>query len=282
VTTLIVGCGYLGRRVGRLLASRGDRVIGTARSPERAAELPTWGIEPFVADLLDPASLDRLPSADRILHAVGYDRSSGQPMRAVYVEGLRRLLDRLHPLPRRFVLISSTGVYGQTDGSRVDEDSPTEPRSESGRVVLEAEGVLRSFADRVGLDHAILRLAGLYGPDRILRRAALERGDPIPGDPDHFLNLLHIDDAARFAAALLMRDDLPRNLYLASDDHPVTRRDFYEFMARHLALPPPRFATGNPSGRDASHKRVDSRRIKADLGLECEYPDFQAGLASSV
>jgi nucleoside-diphosphate-sugar epimerase len=282
VTTLIVGCGYLGRRVGRLLAEGGERVVGIVRSSARAAELADWGIEPMVADLLDPASLTSLPSANRVLHAVALDRSGGASPRAVYVEGLRHLLDRLAPLPRRLVFISSTGVYGQTDGSRVDEDSPTKPHGESGRALLAAEDVLRSFEARHSLDHVILRLAGLYGSGRLIRRTALERGEPIAGDPEHWLNLIHVEDAARFAAALLVRDEPPRRLYEASDDRPVPRREFYGFVARHLGLPPPTFAAGATPSRDISNKRVDSRRIKVDFGLSCVYPDFETGVPASL
>ena len=117
-------------------------------------------------------------------------------MREVYVDGLQNVLDRLPASVRRFVYASSTGVYGQTGGEWVDEESPTEPQHESGRVVLEAEGRVRAWADRRGASAVILRFAGLYGPGRIVRRTMLERAEPIPGDPEKFLNLVHIDDAA--------------------------------------------------------------------------------------
>ena len=77
---------------------------------------------------IDPASLTQLPAVETVVHCVGFDRSAGKPMRAVYVDGLRNVLSRL-PTPRRFLHVSSTSVYGQTDGSVVKEASPTEPSS---------------------------------------------------------------------------------------------------------------------------------------------------------
>src|SRR4051794_24826107 len=94
-TTLIVGCGYLGRRVGRLLSARGERVLGTTRKAGRAGELADWGIEAVAADVLDRYSLEGLPEAGRALYCVGFDRTAGVPIRTVYVDGLRHALGRL-------------------------------------------------------------------------------------------------------------------------------------------------------------------------------------------
>jgi nucleoside-diphosphate-sugar epimerase len=285
VTTLIVGCGYLGRRVGRLLLRRGERVFGTVRSPARADGLAAWGIEPIVADVLDPASLGSLPPADRIVHCVGFDRGAGVPIRRVYVDGLRNALERLQPALGRLVYVSSTGVYGQDDGGWVDEDSPTGPRHESGRACLEAEGVLREWAAGSGWSAAVVRFAGLYGPGRIVRRAAIERGEPIVGDPDRYLNVIHIDDAAAVAVAALDRAEGGRT-YLASDERPVPRREYYGLVAQALGAPAPRFVPPTPGSsearREESNKRVANRRVKAELGISFQYPDITTGVPAAL
>jgi nucleoside-diphosphate-sugar epimerase len=284
-STLIVGCGYLGRRLGARLVREGRKVHGTVRSPARADELAAIGIEPVLADVLRPETLDRLPAADRVFYAVGFDRSAGASMRAVYVEGLQDVLDRLTPSVRRFVQASSTGVYGQDGGEWVDEDSATEPRHESGRVVLEAEGRVRDWASRRRVSAVILRFAGLYGPGRIVRRAMLERAEPIPGDPEKFLNLVHIDDAARAAAAALDADE-PEAVYLVGDDRPVTRREYYSVAANRIGAPGPRFEPPRPgspeSARDATNKRIANRRMKTGLGVVLQYPDITTGLADAL
>src|SRR3954467_9406366 len=134
MSTLIVGCGYLGRRIGRKLDESGENVFGTVRSEARADRLKGGGIEPILADVTIPDSLDRLPAARRVVYCVGFDRKAGVGMREVYVDGLQRILDRLTAGVERFIYASSTGVFGQDDGHWVDEDAPTEPRHESGRV----------------------------------------------------------------------------------------------------------------------------------------------------
>jgi nucleoside-diphosphate-sugar epimerase len=280
--TLIVGTGYLGERVARLLVDRGDRVFGTTRSLGRAIELSRMGIEAIVADVTVPDSLARLPEVDRVLYCVGFDRSKGLSIRTVYVDGLRRALGHLIDRAGKLVYAGSTGVYGQDDGEWVAEDSPTEPRSESGRACLEAESVIRTYEL---LPSTILRYSGLYGPERIMRREALLKGEPIVGDPEKYLNLIHIDDAAKVAIAALDRGQ-PGGLYLASDDRPAPRREFYALAAQTLNAPPPRFEPPEPdspkAGRDESNKRVSNARMKAELGVVLTYPDIASGVPAAI
>src|SRR5579883_2832198 len=133
---LIIGCGYLGKRVAALWQQQGHHVFATTRT-----HLQDPALTSIVCDVLQPASLAGLPAVETVLYAVGFDRASGSSMRAVYVEGLDNVLRHL-PRPGRFIHISSSSVYGQSDGSWVDEASPTEPAEESGRIVLEAEELL--------------------------------------------------------------------------------------------------------------------------------------------
>jgi nucleoside-diphosphate-sugar epimerase len=284
VSTLIIGCGYLGRAVARELLAAGEAVFGTTRSAAKAAELAAAGITPIVADVLDESG-PPWPAVDRVFHAVGFDRSSGVPVRRIYLDGLNHALARLSIPPRNLVYASTTGVYGQTDGSWVNEDSPTGPRGESGRACLEAEGIVRAFSASLGVRSTSIRFAGLYGPGRLIGRGAIERGEPIDGDADHILNLIHVEDAARFTAAALLREP-PGDRYVLSDDRPVSRRAFYGLAAACLGRPAPGFRQPPPdapkSSRDATNKRVDSRRIKRDLGLSCRYPDITTGIPASI
>jgi nucleoside-diphosphate-sugar epimerase len=285
MTTLIVGCGYLGRRVGRLLRAQGERVWGTSRSVARARELAEWDIEPILADVLRPETLEALPAAERLVYCVGFDRTAGASMRTVYVEGVRNVLDRVAGPVDRLVYASSTGVYGQDDGGWVDENSPTEPRHESGLVMLEAENVVRSYAGPQGLPAVILRFSGLYGPGRLVRRSQLERGEAILGDPEKYLNLIHVDDAARVTVAALERGE-PGQVYLASDDRPITRRQYYGSLAEELHVPPPRFEAPLPSSpearRDEANKRISNRKIHTDLRFDLRYPDITTGLVAAL
>jgi nucleoside-diphosphate-sugar epimerase len=287
VTTLIIGCGYLGQRVGTLLRDRGEQVFGTVRSEARAAQIASLGIGPVLADVMSPHSLRILPAAERVFYCVGFDRAAGASMRAVYVLGLMNVLDQLPRGVSRFVYASSTGVYGQSEGEWVDEATPPAPRHESGKICLEAEERLVDWAKgRQSPEPAVrLRFAGLYGPARVVRRTLVEQGEPIPGDPDKMLNLIHIDDAAQAVVAALTAV-APGPLYLVSDDRPVTRREYYSLVARLLGAPAPRFVPSEAGGpneaRDATSKRVANQWMKARLGLELIYPDIATGLPAAL
>ena len=152
---LIVGCGYLGLRVARRWIAAGHAVAGLVRSSAGAEALAHEAVRPIVADVTQPSTLRDLPAADTLLYAVGYDRASGASRSAVYVDGLRAVLDAVPPQVRRVILISSTGVYGEQGGRWVDESSPCQPSRESGRALLAAEQALA--AHRVGALGIVLR-----------------------------------------------------------------------------------------------------------------------------
>lgn len=308
---LIFGCGYLGRRVADMWRRAGHTVFALTRSATNAAELSRAGLQPLSGDVTDAASLkaalNALPMLDTVLYAVGYDRHSGRSRRAVYVGGLENALRNIVGQTRRFLYISSTSVYGQSSGEWVDEDSPCKPSRENGRICLEAEQLVRhSFpaaisetpppAERVAFSGAssacILRLAGLYGPGRLLRRvAAVRSGEPIAGNPSAWLNLIHVDDAAR---AVLACEEHGRagGTYLIVDDVPLTRREYYETLASLLQAPPPVFqavaddetATSATvlSAEASLNKRCSNRRLHEELRLELLYPSAQEGLPQAL
>lgn len=281
MTTLVVGCGYLGTRVARTLIEQGDRVFGTSRTREGAARLQELGVEPVVADVLEPDSLAALPAADRVFYAVGFDRGSGRTLREVYVDGLRHALGRIVERAGRIVYSSSTGVYGRDDGGAVDENSPTDARHESGRVAVEAEATLRAVAGAYGVPAVVLRFAGLYGPGRVIRRAALERGEPIAGDPERWLNLIHVDDAAAAAVSALERGEAGR-VYNAVDNRPVRRGEYCRLAAEYLGAPPPRFVPAESTPREEADRRVSNRRMRDELRVALRFPDITTGLPDAV
>ena len=189
------------------------------------------GIEPVVADIMDPKTLKKLPKADTVLFAVGYDRGGGHSIRQLYVDGLLDVLQHLSPEIRRFIYVSSTGVYGQSGDTWVDERSPCEPVREGGRACWEAEQ--RLHADPMGQRAIILRMAGIYGPGRIPRQKELQAGVPIEAPSEGYLNLIHVDDAASAVIAAERQAPLPA-LYCVSDGHPVIRGEYFRELAELL------------------------------------------------
>src|SRR5262245_4371450 len=263
---LVVGCGYLGRPVAARWLASGKRVVALTRG--NAAALAELGIEPITGDVLDPPSLAKLPAAATVLYAVGLDRTAGHSMREVYVVGLGHVLDTLPPCGQ-FVYVSSTSVYGQTDGGLVDETSPTEPIEESGKIVLEAERLLRSrFPGAI-----ILRFAGIYGPDRF--RKQLRTGEPFVGDAERWVNLVNVEDGVEAVLLAESRGE-PGQTYNICDDEPVTRRAFYTYLAEPLGAPPAR-CDPRPEP-NSPNRRVSNAKAKAALGWQPRFPSYREGL----
>ena len=279
---LIAGCGYLGSRVARLWHDGGDEVHVLTRSALRARHFQQQGLVPWVGDVTSPATLPRLPSVDTLLWSVGFDRDVSQTIDDVSVAGLRSFLGVLPSGVGRLIYISSTGVYGQTDGSWVNEATECRPQRYGGHVFLEAERLLlqSNLSDRT----VILRLAGIYGPARLPRLKELRAGQPISAAPENVLNLIHVDDAAQVVQHAAERAlPLPR-VFLVSDGQPVLRAVFYEEAARLFGTPPAVFRSipdeESADRRTGGHKRVCSDRMRAELGITLRYPSYREGLAA--
>jgi nucleoside-diphosphate-sugar epimerase len=260
----------LGRRVAPLWLAQGARVVALTRT--NADALRASGIEPITGDVCDRDTLRALPGAATVLYAVGMDYRAGRAMHEVYVRGLANVLDTLPPCAR-FIYVSSTSVYGQSAGEWVTEASATEPTEASGKVVLEAEQLLRARIPSA----IILRCAGQYGPNRLLRKQPILKGEPLVGDAEKWLNLIHIVDAA---TAVLQAEAhaSPGETYDLSDGSPVTRRDFYTRLAELLGTEAkfePRAEPGTPN------RRVSNEKFRA-LGWAPVYASSHTGLTAAV
>ena len=286
---LIFGCGYLGRRVAALWRAAGEQVCAVTRSGARAKEFALQGIEPIIADVTDHTSLaGKLPAADTVLYAICHDRAAGHSMREVYVEGLQNTLAALAPETDKFIYVSSTGVYGNFGGAWIDEAAHCHPDREGGRVCLAAEQLLTAHPLKSRV--IILRMAGIYGPGRVPRRKELISGDPIAAPEHGWLNLIHVDDAAKIVLAAethaAQENVESPQVYLVSDGHPVQRGDYFRELARLLSAPPPRFippAEHSPAfERAAGDKRIRNAQMLADLPVALQYPSYREGLAGII
>jgi nucleoside-diphosphate-sugar epimerase len=281
--TLIAGCGYVGKELGRRLVAAGHEVWGFTRTEEPLPE----GVRSIFGDLRNRSLLDALPPAlDRVVFAAAPSEHDEESYRSTYVGGLSALVDALTcggSTPGRLVFCSSMSVYSQSDGSLVDEDAATEPARHSGRVMLEAEALALAGP----IPAVVARIAGIYGPgrDRIVRRVAAEEARIPPGE-SAFGSLIHRDDCA---AALHHLLDLPEPapVYVVADDEAGTLADRLRCLADLLGVQEP------PVGEDPSAgpwlqqragdrgKRLDNRRLRA-TGFELSYPSFREGYAALV
>lgn len=283
---LVIGCGYLGARVARKWREPGHLVAVVTRSDVRGERFRQKGFDPIVADVTRPETLTQLPTAETVLFAVGYDRDSRNSIQGVYANGMANVLAALPAETGRLIYISTTGVYGPGDGGWVDEVTPPDPRREGGRASLAAEQ--RIAAHPLGQRSVILRLAGIYGPDRVPFIRELRRNEPIAAPASGWLNLIHVDDAVEAVIATCDLEpfcDGPR-VYCVSDGQPVQRGEFYSEVARQIGARPPRFVEPDPASpraaRAEANRRISNVRMLTDLRVTLTYPDYRAGLVDAV
>ncbi|HNF75422.1 MAG TPA: SDR family oxidoreductase [Thauera aminoaromatica] len=284
---LIVGSGDVARRALPWLVRR-FRVFALVRQPEAAAELRALGAVPVAGDLDDRRSLRRLAGiADAVLHfAPPPQTGEGDPRMA-------RLLAALagrSSLPQGVVYISTTGVYGDCAGVRVDETRPCRAQTARGRRRVDAERRLRAFGRRNRVRVALLRAPGIYAADRLpLER--LRRGDPVlAADEDVHTNHIHAEDLARIACLALFRAG-PGRAYNASDDSGLRMGEYFDAVAERFGLArPPRMARAeivrhlSPLALSfmSESRRLDNRRLKRELRLHLRYPTVAVGLRAAT
>ena len=288
---LIIGAGYVGLPLAAELARRGHDVSALRRGGSAASQLRSANIKLFAADITQPAQLAGLPrDFDWVVNCVASGGGGVEDYRRVYVQGMRNVIDWLVPVPHgdsapRFVYTSSTSVYGQNDGSVVDEKSPTEPAAETARVLLEAEKELMTASQERKFPAMILRVAGIYGPDRGHWFQQFLKGEArIEGKGDRFLNMIHRDDVIGCIIAALERGRAG-NIYNAVDDEPVSQFDFFSWLAAALRKPMPVTVAENTEAtrkRGITDKKVPNLKLRSELGYRFKYPTFREGYARPI
>lgn len=280
---LVVGCGDVGLRLLPLLHER-FRVFAVTSQPARRAELRSAGAVPVVADLDQPDSLHRLRGlADIVVH-LAPPPSDGQ------LDRRTRRLAAILPRGGTLVYVSTTGVYGDAGGAKFDETRPVAPKNARAVRRVDAEQVLRRWAQRAQARLAILRVPGIYAADR-LPIDRLRQGTPalLPQD-DVFTNHIHADDLARIIALAIFRAS-PQRVYHTVDDSDQKMGDYFDAVADAFDLPrPPRLPRAELAAQVSpmllsfmsESRRLKNHRMKQELGVRLAYPtvaDLLAGLS---
>jgi len=282
---LIVGCGYVGQRLGRRLSGMDLRVVGTTRNPDRVAELEAAGIEPLVGRLSDSKSLEEIErlKANFVTYLVPPQSSGEDPLRPV--------LDSVAmATSEAFVYASSTSVYGDRNGDWVDETTPVNPSGGAGVARRQAELDVLEMARAGRLAARVCRVTGIYGPDRSFR-TLLEGGNYVlVRDADAWVNRIHVDDLVTALLACLRLGSSGR-LYNLTDDEPHRTSEFANLAADLHGLPRPRCVNEAEAAellgeerlrRKLDSKRVRNRSMKEELELELEHPSYRTGLPAAV
>lgn len=257
---LIAGAGDTGSRLAITAASRGFDVLSLRRRDVAMGE----GIRAVRADLRSGEGFAAIPKRlDALVFSAAPDERTEAAYRALYRDGLRRLLDRCEV--GRVLFVSSTAVYAEDAGGFIDEDSCADAIAFNGRVLLEAERELDAHADA-----AAFRASGIYGPGRE-RMWSRARRDA-PGEP-RWTNRIHVDDVAG-ALLHLLEAPLIDRVYCGNDDSPALEHEVIDGLRVRLGLTALGAATGPMSG-----KRVSNARLRAS-GWQPRYPSWREGYAT--
>jgi len=302
---LIVGCGYSGVQIGRALGNRGEyapdsicdatcddasalaarRVTGTRRTLASLGELEQHGIEGVVLDgAVSPLLAEHLASATHLISSVA-------PLREMPL--VDPVLALLAPLIQEGALpelrwtgyLSTIGVYGDQDGSWIDEGATCRSLQTRSIARLAAEQAWQQLGRNCHLPVAILRLSGIYGPGKNAVVDACAGRSRMLIKPGQVFNRIHVNDLARATvAAAKRRYDGVLNI---TDDRPAPPQDVIRFAHGLVGRRPPPavdFATADisPMARSfySENKRVRNSRSRDVLDLQYNYPDYRAGLLS--
>ena len=282
---LIVGCGDIGIRVARSLTGR-CQVTALTSSAARLPDLRSVGVVPLLGNLDRATTLSRLAGlATRVVYLAPPPSEGWSDPRML---ALSRAL-RKRAVPTKFVYGSTSGVYGDCGGAWVDETRTVSAGTPRAMRRVDAESQVRFFGRSAAVSAQILRIPGIYSPDRDggTPRERLHRGTPVlRAEDDVYTNHIHSDDLARACIAALWKGR-PQRIYNVSDDTVLKMGDYFDLAADLYQLPrPPRVARDSAKEQlpvmllsfMSESRRLINQRMKLELGLRLRYPTVLDGL----
>lgn len=283
----VFGAGYAAGRAIALAQAAGVQVSATTRDPVRAADLAGNGVRAYLFEAgTSPLDVEWLKGVTDLLISIPPDTAAPPETACPALAALTASGADLPDL-RWMCYLSSTGVYGDCAGVRVDETRPPAPATPDARGRIGAELGWRALAERWGVALDILRIAGIYGPGTRNALAQMRTGRArAVVKPGQVFNRIHVDDIGGAIAAAMARPDGMRLLNLA-DDLPAAPSDLLDCAARLLGLPrPPRVALDQAdlpamaAAFWAENRLINNARLKALPGFALRHPTYREGLAA--
>lgn len=265
---LVAGAGYIGLPLAQELLKQNHDVTGWVNSEGSREKLFKAGLNVIQADISKEDSWNNFSEEwDAVIYCVSSSRGGVEAYRAVHEQGLALALETQ---PSIFIYTSSTSVYGQKDGSVVDENSPTEPESPTSQMLVQAE---KEVLKNGGM---VARLAGIYGPERQHLIQKIQRGETME---DRWLNQIHRDDAVNALKFLL--EHPTEGVFNVCDNEPVLWSDFCKWTCEKLQLPLPTQLSSSekPRKRGKTNKRVSNEKLKS-LDWQSFFPSYREGYSS--
>jgi nucleoside-diphosphate-sugar epimerase len=272
---LIVGCGYVGTHLAKLLTQspkQSHQVFAVSRT---ARALPP-NVVPILTDISQTNSQEIFPQdIDFAVFCAAAKQSSPEVYRAVYVDGLRNTIEQLKRNSKnlsRLLFTSSTSVYAQNHGEWVDESSETVPQGFSGTLMLEAESLLQNQP----VATSSVRLGGIYGPERTSFVTRVRDGLTSLPACAHYRNRIHVEDCAGVLKHLLMGVETLAPIYLGVDNNPADLRDVIRFLSKHLQTEIPEPIADSVPAHQEQGKRCRNDLVRQS-GYQFRFSDYRDG-----
>ena len=272
---LLAGCGDIGCRTGLQLAPQFE-CFGLKRQPQN---LPDF-ISPIAGSLTDLKRIEEVlvEGFDVLIVTLTPDGFSPEAYQKSYVDGATTLANAINNSehkPRLVIWVSSTSVYGDKQGDWVDEQSPTDAQTFSGKLLLKAEEQIAALPCAT----IILRFSGIYGPGRTRMLGQILAGKGRPPQPKQWSNRIHSDDCAGVLAHLtreFLAGQKLANLYVATDSAPVTQHDLRLWLAEQLEV-----ELEDEIVQQKAIRRCSNQRLLG-TGYKFIYPSYQEGYLSLI
>lgn len=268
INILIVGCGDLGSVVASACSAAGHNVTGVSRSAK-----PITSVKMLKADVTNPDTLDALRRVNPnvLIYCVAASGRTDAQYKAQYVDGLRNVLatQQNNQQLTAVIFISSTRVYGQTGDDLLDESVTAQPQDFGGERLLEAEQLL----DVLDCETTVLRLSGIYGPDRLRMIQLAQAPERWPSE-NGWTNRIHRDDAARFIQHLIAMHVNQQPLlpcYIVTDAKPCKLYDVLHWLAAQMDI---QYTISTPV--EGGGKRL-SNNAMLETHFALQYSDYTAG-----
>ena len=273
-SVLVIGCGFIGAQLLRVLQRSGWNATGITLSESSADVLRSEGLQVVAADLRSSdlgVLTENNPSI--VIHCASSGRGGPSAYREVFLETTRRLIEEASF--EHLIFTSSTSVYAQTDGSIVTETEPAKPERETGKILRETEELV------LGHHGTVLRLAGIYGPGRCDPLEKLLSGEAVmEGDGERIINSIHRDDAV--SAYCLAAGHLSQGIFNVADNAAVTQLEWFQWACVRLGRPLPPFVPRALNRKRAwTSKRVSNAKLRS-MGWSPEYPSFREGVEELI
>lgn len=289
----IFGCGYVGTRLADALMNMGHEVGALTKNLAYANVLKAKGVKEVIIDRLESNSWHSLVSADytKIINCVSSAGNGLSGYESSYYQGQASILKWAKSQSIEiFIYTSSTSVYPENSGAWVSENSLRDEliNSDTAMVLRRSENLIEKNASDFGR-YFILRLSGIYGPERHYLLNQIQSSNAIAGSGDYFMNMIHVDDIVSVILKMInVKETVASGIYNLSDDLPTQKERVVKWLAAQLELDAPTFDEALLSQRHASRKtrtknrRISNTKIKEAMGFVLKYPSYKEGYSQIV